>query len=459
MKRTLVACLFLACLGTAAAKAPNIILMYADNIGYGDLGCYGNIGIKTPRIDQLAAEGALCTDFYVVSSTCTVSRGALLTGRHAARNGLVKQLATVENWHGVGLPHRERILPQYLKEAGYGTACFGKWNIGFAEGSRPTERGFDEFFGCRSGNINYFTHTYHGEYDMFLGTELHKVEGYSTDLFADATCDYIKQQAKGEKPFFAYVPFNAPHYVSSINVKPGEKPEWQVPGKYLERYGWSADEKNEKRRYFAVLTALDDAVGRILDTLDEQRLRENTLVMFISDMGAILRPTHGFNSASNFPFRDGAPSMYEGSIRVPAIFRWPGKIKAGVESRAVLTHLDVLPMCLNAAGLPAPKDRVLDGLDPLAALNGDAPSPHKFIVSQLGGAIALREGRWKIVRGAAGAPWELYDLEVNGIESFDLAKKRPKDLERLVALHTQWEQDVKRDASPPEIYKPAAKAK
>lgn len=173
--------------------------------------------------------------------------------------------------------------------------------------------------------------------------------------------------------------------------------------------------------------------------------------MFISDMGAILRPTHGFNSASNFPFRDGAPSMYEGSIRVPAMFRWPGKIKAGVESKAVLSHLNVLPMCLNAAGVAAPEGRIIDGRDPLAALN-DGPSPHPFIVNQLGGAIALREGRRKILRSAVNTPWELYDLETNAIESFNLAAKRPKDLERVVALHAQWEQDVKHDASVPERY-------
>jgi arylsulfatase A-like enzyme len=173
------------------AAKPNIVFMYVDNLGYGDLGCYGNTGVKTPRIDRLAAEGTRCTDFYVVASTCTVSRGAVLTGRHPLRNGLTHQLGSIENWHGVGLPHRERIIPQYLKDAGYAAACFGKWNIGFAPGSRPTERGFDEFLGCRSGNINYFTHTYHGEYDIFRGTELHRVEGYSSDIFADAACDYI----------------------------------------------------------------------------------------------------------------------------------------------------------------------------------------------------------------------------------------------------------------------------
>ena len=148
---------------SAAADRPaNIILMYADNLGYGDLGCYGNAGVKTPRIDRLAQEGVRCTQFYVVAPTCTASRGAILTGRYPLRNGLSHQLVTTENWHGIGLPHRERIVPQYLQPAGYATACIGKWNIGFAPGSRPTERGFDEFFGCRSGNIHYFKHTYHG---------------------------------------------------------------------------------------------------------------------------------------------------------------------------------------------------------------------------------------------------------------------------------------------------------
>ena len=435
------------------SQLPNIVLMYVDNVGFGDLGCYGNIGVKTPRIDELARQGVLCRDFYVASSTCTVSRGTLLTGRHALRNGLPAQLGSKENWHGVGLPHRERIIPQYLQAAGYHTACFGKWNIGFAAGSRPTERGFEEFFGCRSGNINYFTHTYHGQYDMFLGTEPHRVEGYSTDLFADATCDYIRRQAPRDKPFFAYVPFNAPHYVSAINMAAGETPEWQVPGEYLERYGWPAAETNEKRRYFAVLTALDDGIGRILDTLDEQGIRDNTLVMLISDMGAILRPTHGYDAASNFPFRDGAPSMYEGSIRVPALFRWPGVLPDNQVNTSVLSNLDVLPLCLRAAQLEPPADRVLDGRDPLPALCG-AASPHPYIVSYLRGAAALRAGRWKIVRPATTAAWELYDLQVNPIESQDLASSRPEQLQSLVAMYDQWEQQVHRDASDPVPYQP-----
>lgn len=439
----------------AEAARPNIVLMYIDNVGYGDLGCYGNIGVQTPRIDRFAAEGARCTDFYIASSTCTVSRGALLTGRHALRNGLLKQLSPTENWYAVGLPHRERILPQYLKEAGYATACFGKWNIGFAPGSRPTERGFDEFIGFRSGNINYYTHTYHGEHDLFKGIEPYHVAAYSTELFADVSCDFMRRQADAGQPFFLYLPFNAAHYVSSINMAEGEQPEWQVPAKYLERYGWSGDEPNEKRRYFAVLTALDDAIGRVLDTLDELHLRENTLVMLISDNGPVLRPTHGYNAASGFPFRDGIPSMYEGGIRVPAMFRWPGKIKPGVEPQELLSNLDVLPLCLRAAGLPLPKDRILDGHDPLPALNGEAKSPYPYFVSELTGAVALRAGRLKIVRPSATAPWELYDLVTNPIESKTLAASKPSDLNRLVAFYTEWQADVKRDASQPVPYLPA----
>jgi arylsulfatase A-like enzyme len=368
------------------------------------------------------------------------------------RNGLVKQLRTDENWYGVGLPHREQILPQYLKEAGYATACFGKWNIGFATGSRPTERGFDEFLGLRSGNIHYFKHTYNGEYDIFQGTQRHQVEGYSTDIFADATCDFIRRQAESRKPFFVYLPFNAPHYVSKTNTDKSEEPEWQVPAEYMERYGWGANDKDEKRRYFAVLTALDDAVGRVLDTLHEKSLRENTLVMFISDMGAILRPTHGFNAASNFPFRDGAPSMYEGSIRVPALFRWPGRIQPGTECKEILSNLDVLPLCLNAAGVQPPTQRILDGHDPLPALTGTANSPYPYLVAHLNGAAALRQGRMKIVRPDAKSKWELYDLVANPIESENLAAKKPDELHRLVTLYTQWEADVKQDASAPVPY-------
>jgi len=456
LKRALIGLSILAAALCTTAAPPNILLIYLDNIGYGDLGCYGNTTVKTPRIDRLAREGARCTDFYVVASSCTPSRGALLTGRYPLRNGLAHQLrGAPENWYGIGLPHRERILPQYLKEAGYATACFGKWNIGFAPGSRPTERGFDEFFGFRSGNINYFTHISHGEYDIFRGTERHKVEGYSTDLFADAAIDFIRRKAS--QPWFVYLPFNAAHFVSSINLLPGEKAEWQVPGKYLECYGWPADDPNEKHRYLAVLTALDDAIGRVLDTLDELQLRERTLVILISDNGAFMMTGRGLEVASNAPFRDGGTTSYEGGVRVPAIFRWPGKIQPGTVCKEMLSHLDVLPLCLVAAGLPAPKDRVLDGRNPLPALTGKAKSPHQRLAFNYGNSSGLREGNLKLVRPNPKKPWELYDLASDPGESKNLAAERPADLARLTAAFEHWLADVKRDASDPAPYPVEAK--
>ncbi|MBI5685015.1 MAG: sulfatase-like hydrolase/transferase [Verrucomicrobia bacterium] len=432
---------------SSAQAKPNILLLYVDNVGYGDLGCYGNAAVKTPRMDRLAREGIRCTSFYIVASSCTPSRGAILTGRYPLRNGLAHQLRTTENWTGIGLPHRERIIPQYLKPAGYATACFGKWNIGFAPGSRPTERGFDEFFGFRSGNINYFTHTYHGEYDMFRGAERHKVEGYSTDLFADAAGEFIRRNAGG--PWFVYLPFNAAHYVGSVNMTPGEKSEWQVPGKVLERYGWPADDPSEKHRYLAVLTALDDAIGRVLDTVDELKLRERTLVMLISDNGAFMMPRTGLEVASNAPLRDGGTTCYEGGVRVPAIFRWPGRITPGAESPEVLSHLDVLPLCLAAAGLPLPKDRVLDGCDPLPVLTGKGKSPHQRLAFSYGAASSLREGHLKLVRPNAKTPWELYDLTTDFGESKSLAAERAADVARLDAAFQTWLADVKRDANEP----------
>ena len=430
-----------------AAEKPNLLLMYLDNVGYGDLGCYGNKEVQTPRMDQLAAEGVRCTQFYVVSPGCTPSRGAILTGRHPLRNGLLHQLRPLENWSGVGLPHRERILPQYLKPSGYHTACIGKWNTGFAVGSRPTERGFDEFFGHRSGNIHYFRHTYHGEPDMVRGTRRVKVNGYSTDLFADESCRFIREQ-KGE-PWLLYLPFNAPHYVSKVNTAPGEEPQWQVPDHVFERYGWPKDDPVEKHRYLALLSSIDDAVGQVLDTLEATGQRENTLVMLISDMGAILRPTHGLGVASNAPYRSGAPFMYEGGVRVPAILRWPGRLPAASVCGEMLSTLDVLPLCLRAAQTESPADRVLDGRDPLPVLTGEEETPHDQLVFAYAEDRALRRGPWKIVKTKQSADWELYNLELDESEAHNLAEDRPDVLRELKARFAIWQIKVKEDASTP----------
>jgi len=431
-----------------APPGPNLLLIYVDNVGYGDLGAYGNREVKTPRLDQLAREGARCTDFYVVTTSCTPSRGAVLTGRYPLRNGLSHQLnGSAENWNGIGLPQRERLIPQYLKEVGYATACFGKWNIGFAPGSRPTERGFDEFFGFRSGNIGYYEHLYNGEYDLFRGIERHRVEGYAPDLFADATNDFIKRHQA--RPWFVYLPLNSAHFLNAGNVPPGVKPQWQVPAKYLELYGWKDDEPDEKRRYRAVLSAMDDAIGRVLDTVDALQQRERTLVIVISDNGAFMLPGRGLEVASNAPLRDGGTTCYEGGTRVPAIFRWPGRIKAGTVVREMLSHLDVLPLALEVSGAKAMPGRIIDGRNPLPTLAEGMQSPHRQLAFAFATGAALRAGDLKVVRPTPKAPWELYDLAADVGEKTNLAAARPTDVTRLETMFSAWMTDVKRDASPP----------
>ena len=205
---------------TDKAARPNFLLLFVDNLGYGDLGCYGNAAVKTPNIDRLAAEGVICTDFYTAAPSCTPSRGAILTGRHPVRNGLNHQLSVSENARGIGLRHSEKIIPQYLKPLGYVSGAFGKWNIGFAPGSRPTERGFDEFFGHMSGNIHYFKYLYNGQNDLRRGTEPVDHRGvYSTDLFADAAIGFMRQHR--DQPFFVYLPFNAAAFRECTECRAG----------------------------------------------------------------------------------------------------------------------------------------------------------------------------------------------------------------------------------------------
>ncbi len=433
---TLLACF--AAVSSPAAPRPNILLLFLDNVGYGDLGCYGNRDVKTPNIDRLATDGVRCTDFYIGSPSCSPSRGALLTGRHPERNGLNYQLSPTENMGGEGLPKSEKLLPQYLKPLGYATGAFGKWNIGFASGRRPTERGFDEFLGHMSGNIHYFKHLYHGQNDMRRGTEPVDIRGqYSTDLFADAAIDFIQRHK--QQPWFVYLPFNAVHYVGPQNVEPGEPVEWQVPAKYLALYGCPPDETDQRKRFRAVLTALDDAIGRVLKTVDE-----HTLVICISDNGAFMLKDRGLEVQSNKPLRDGGVTTYEGGIRVSAIVRWPGRLKPGTICRAMLSSLDVLPLIVAAAGGELPTDRVIDGRDPIKTLAGEAPSPHAALhwVWKQGKKQqwqAMREGNYKLVRRADNEPWELYDLSVDVGESQDLAKQKPEMVTALAEKFQRWQ--------------------
>ena len=447
---TLVALASLVCVASASPK-PNFLLLWVDNLGYGDLGCYGNQRNKTPNIDRLASEGVRCTDFYIASPSCSPSRGAILTGRHPERNGLNYQLSSDPNITKQGLPLSEKIIPQYLKPLGYVSGAFGKWNIGWDPGQRPTERGFDEFLGHQSGNIGYYSYLYHGQNDARKGTEPVDLRGrYSTDVFADAAIDFIRRNRY--KPWFTYLPFNAVHFVSKINVGPGEKVEWQVPAKYLAKYGSKPDETDQQVRFRATLTALDDAIGRILKVVDELELRERTVVIFISDNGAFMLKDRGLEVQSNEPLRDGGVTTFEGGVRVPAIFRWPGHIKPGSTSREMLSSLDVLPLMMKTAGGELPRNRTFDGMDPLPVLKGlNASKPRSLHWIWNQGKKeqwkGMRQGQFKIVRRADNEDWRLYDLSSDVSESQNLAKDQPERLKLLVSRFEAWRAGIQNDPS------------
>jgi len=429
---------------SAATERANFVLIFIDNVGYGDLGCYGNAEVKTPRIDKLARQGVRCTDFSVAMPSCMPSRGALMTGRHPVRTGLTEQVWQIDDLEQTVLPHRERLWPAYLKSAGYATGCFGKWNLGFAPGSRPTERGFDEYFGNISGNCDYYTHIYDGRNDLYRGTEPARTKGYMTDLIAHAACDFIQRHAR--EAFFCYVPFNAAHYPNFRNKSQGDPAIWQAPDAFFELYGYSPDTLNERERYRAVLSALDAGIGRVVDRIDALGLTENTIVALLSDNGAFMIPGRGLECASNRPLKAGGTHVFEGGVRVPCIVRWPQRIKARTTCGAALSSMDLMVMSLLAADVPLPRDRTLDGRDPSAALAGEAPSPHEFLTYISGNQHAIRRGRYKLLQESKSRPIHLYDLETDIGETRNLASAMPALTKELKQAYDAWYAEASAEA-------------
>jgi arylsulfatase A-like enzyme len=428
---------------------PNILIITADNLGYGDLPCYNaDSPIKAPNLDRLASQSARLTSFYTASPTCTVSRACLLTGRIPQRHGLDYQLPGLKGNYGVGLNQDEILIPQVLKNAPtpYATGCFGKWNIGFAEGSRPTERGFDEFLGHASGNIDYYHHIYAGKHDLFKGTKAFDADGqYSTDLFADAAIDFMRRKSKTKQPWFCYLPFNSPHFPNASNKQPGQPNNWQAPDRAFAAYGMSPDETDPKRRYDAVVTALDEAIGRVLDSLDEVGVTDNTFVFFYSDNGAFRLGRKGLDVGINDPLRSGGVTCWEGGLRVAAMVRWPGKIKAGSVVNQPLWSPDLMIACAELSGALLPNDRIFDGKNPLPVLTEDAESPHKSFFFIYRNHTALRQGDWKIVREKPNASWQLFDLSTDLGEQHNLATREPQRVVKLDATRQRWLNELNTD--------------
>ncbi len=440
----LVAVWFVAAPALAAATRPNIVFIMADDLGNADLGYRGG-QVQTPHIDALAKEGVRLESFYG-EPVCTPSRAALMTGRYPMRYGL--QTLVIFPSHTYGLPLDERTLPQALHDAGYRTLMTGKWHLGHADRRFwPQNRGFDHFYGNVMGEVDYFTRERGGIIDWQRNGEFLKEDGYYTTLIGDEAVKLIQQQ-DGKQPFFLYFASLAPHA------------PYQAPQEYLDRY--ASIEDPQRRAYAAMITTLDDQVGRIVAALDEKGLREDTIIVFSSDNGGATSGlfAQGAKSpeeraheegglgqgakapASNAPFQGGKGSLHEGGVRVPAFVNWPARL----EPRVVETPLhmvDVMPTLLALAGAKASPDHPLDGKDLWPTLAKGAASPNEDIlinVEAFRGAV--RKGQWKLVKVALlPGRTELYDLSKDPGEQHDVAAQHPdvvKDLEsRLLAYAKQ----------------------
>jgi arylsulfatase A-like enzyme len=419
----------------APKKQPNIVLIVSDDQGYRDLGCFGSERIKTPNLDRLAKEGVRATSFYVTWPACTPSRGSLLTGRYPQRNGLYDMIRNdlVNYGHRyteeeyalspemtLGLDVREVTIAQVLKRAGYATGVVGKWDSGRARRFLPLQRGFDFFYGFANTGIDYWTHERYGIPSMFRGNERIKEEGYATELFRREALDFIEKNK--DRPFFLYVPFNAPHGASNL-----EKDPYQVPEKYLKQY--SEDATANRTKYMAMVTCMDEAIGEIMARLRTLGLEKDTLVLFFADNG-------GTKVGDNGPLRGFKGQMFEGGLRVPFLARWPGQLPAGRVSDDFLTSLEVFPTLARVAGAEPPKDVILDGFEMLPVLQGMQVSPRKEVFWQRRSDRAARVGQYKWVESASGSG--LFDLSSDLGEQRDLRRDRPDVLKQVQNRWSAW---------------------
>lgn len=395
---------------------PNIVLIVADDLGYGDVGFHGGKDIPTPRLDALAASGVRCSSGYVSGPYCSPTRAGLLTGRYQQRFGHEfnpgNAARVAENF---GLSLEETTLPQRLQQAGYATGMVGKWHLGFAPQFHPQERGFDEFFGFLGGAHPYFP-TDQPKNPILRGRDMVQEPAYLTDAFAREAVNYIDRQK--DKPFFLYLPFNAVHNPQHA------KPE------HLQRFAANADER--RRTYAGMLTALDDAVGKVLDKLAAEKLADRTLVIFISDNGG--PPANG---STNGPLNGQKATTWEGGIRVPFLLSWPGKLPAGTTYAEPVIQLDLLPTILAATGAAIEDAAKLDGVNLLPYLTGEqTEAPHKSLYWRFGEQMALRQGDWKLLKVRGDAKPRLYNLKDDIGEQTDLAAT---NAERVNQLQADWD--------------------
>jgi len=433
---------------SGAQKRPNIIFILADDLGYGDIGCYGQQKIKTPNIDALAKGGLKFTQFYAGTSVCAPSRASFMTGLHTGH-------APIRGNKGFGpegqmpLPDSSITIAMELQKAGYRTAAFGKWSLGFITTSgAPAKKGFDTFFGynCQSLAHNYYPdHLWSNDQRVDFPDNPEKNETYSADLIHQKAMQFISEQ-KDDKPFFLYLPYTLPHvdltpphdsiynyYVRLFNEQPLKETDKRNLNKtFVELYPHAAAA--------AMVARLDMYVGEIVKLIAQKRMAENTVIIFSSDNG----PHREKGGDPDFfdgsgPFRGIKRDLYEGGIRVPLIISWKGKIKAGTKTNHVAAFWDLFPTFQQLANKPVNKN--IDGISILPLLLGKPQQEHEYLYWEFhesGGRQAVLWKKWKAVKlnvsTSKDEPMELYDLSKDPGERTNIAMKHPDIVKKMDAL-------------------------
>ncbi|WP_339717563.1 sulfatase-like hydrolase/transferase [Cyclobacterium amurskyense] len=416
---------------TSTKLRPNIVLIMADDLGYGDLSCYGNEMIQTPNLDFLASQGVKFTDFHSNGAVCSPTRAALMTGKYQQRTG-VEGVVTAKSHRDVGLSLSEITMAEELKKHGYSTGMFGKWHLGYDKAFNPTLQGFDEFVGFVSGNVDYHGHIdQEGYLDWWKGGEIENEEGYSTDLITDYGVKYIQENDpdKTGNPFFLYVPHEAPH-----------SPYQRRIDKVLREVGIAGTqavmEDSIATIYKEMVEVMDEGVGRIIESLKEIGQYENTILVFVSDNGA----NHFGNNGGLKGFK---ASAYEGGSRVPAIFSYPDAIKGGNVNDQVVLSMDLLPTFLDF--IDQKPAQIIDGQSIKDNLLHQTNLPERDVFFAYGKKSFIRSGDWKLIctENKNGKNLELYNLATDINERNDMSSDRPDMVSLLLKKLEAWEKEVR----------------
>jgi arylsulfatase A-like enzyme len=403
---------------------PNIVIIMADDLGYGGIGSYCNDSIRTPNLDALSAGGLKFTDFYANAPVCTPTRAALMTGNYQQRAGLEGVIYVRGESRQVGLDTSQVTIAELMKAQGYATGIMGKWHLGYQAEYNPVHHGFDEFYGYVSGNIDYHSHYDNaGIYDWWHNLDTIQEEGYVTDLITEHSVEFINRHK--DHPFFLYVPHEAPHVPFQGRNDPG----YRYPGQEFSYYGPVED---QQRAYREMVEVMDEGIGKIMQAIRQNELEENTLVFFLSDNGAEAFGSNGGLSGQK-------TNLYEGGIRVPAIAYWKGRISPATSAQPAMS-MDLLPTILALSEAQQSTKPAFDGVDLSGLLFQQQVLDERALFWRYRDEKAVRKQNWKLLISKEDTL--LFNLEEDMYEQTDLSDSQPARVEVLDKALEQWETEM-----------------